>query len=453
MARDDTPAATGSLPAEPTVDPTNPTAVDQRALTAAMEEVQQLGERDPNAQQQLLDQLRRSKPELWPLVVEQFRSSLAYHEQLIARGTSDADNMSKDSMDSMGPSSELRPSAEVGQLVDPRSVRPDATTEQAFASATPAKMPAPFDPNAALTASKPAYAPRPIADDVEADPIQAHDRQQFDAVAPEQSAGIALASYSAAPQRHDQLEANDSAARDPQRRAAALDWRQHLALAVDDLSSRASDSPQSTAEVHQQVSLRMMELLAGNTEAALRPIPKISAAEQDYWSSQIYTLATFLDHHSQPDDTRRAAASVIHLDEAVGHLREMGSLSLRNLAFCKKVHDYGAYDPHLEPRFAPGQQVTLYVEVENYHSESTEEGYCTSLGSSYELLDNHGERVGNGEFPDVEDCCRSRRRDFHIQYGLVLPKGLPPGGYRLELAMNDRRSDKRGHASIAFEIK
>jgi hypothetical protein len=233
----------------------------------------------------------------------------------------------------------------------------------------------------------------------------------------------------------------------------AQDWRQDIEQAIKDLQSRLTDAPQTTAEVHQQVSLRLLELLAGHTEDALKPIPQISHEEQDYWSGQIYALATYLDHHSQPDDKRRAAASVVHLDEAVSHLRELGSLSLRNLTFCKNVYDYGSYEPYDEPKFTPGQQVLLYVEVENYHSDSTDKGYCTSLGTSYEVFDDHGKRLEGGDFPDVEDCCRSRRRDFHIQYGLAIPKKLGPGKYRLDLDMKDRRGDKLGHASIDFEIR
>jgi hypothetical protein len=205
--------------------------------------------------------------------------------------------------------------------------------------------------------------------------------------------------------------------------------------------------------VHQHVSLRILRLLSGDTEGALEPIPGISPAEQDYWSRQVFALATYLDHHGQPDDKRRAAASVIHLDEAVSHLRELGSLSVRNLSFCKSVYGYGAIEPYDAEVFSPGEQVTLYVEVENYHSRSTEKGYCTSLGSTYELLNEAGERVGGGEIPDVNDCCRSRRRDFHIQYSLTLPEKLAPGRYQLQLVIKDRQSDKRGQATAAFEIK
>jgi hypothetical protein len=199
--------------------------------------------------------------------------------------------------------------------------------------------------------------------------------------------------------------------------------------------------------------LRILRLLEGDTERALEPIPHIPPAEQDYWSRQVFALATYLDHHSQPDDKRRAAASVVHLDEAVSHLRELGSLSLRNLSFCKNVYGYGAFEPFDSDVFAPGEQVSLYVEVENYHSESSEKGYCTLLGATYEILDEKGKRASGGDFPDVDDCCRSRRRDFHIQFGLALPQNLSPGRYRVELVVKDRQSDKLGHATVPFEIR
>ena len=160
-----------------------------------------------------------------------------------------------------------------------------------------------------------------------------------------------------------------------------------------------------------------------------------------------------MDHHSQSDDKRRAAASVVHLDEAVSHLRELGALSLHNLSFCKNVYGYGAFEPYETDTFTPGQQVSLYVEVENYHSTSSEKGYCTLLGATYELLDEKSKRVSGGDFPDVDDCCRSRRRDFHIQFGLNLPSNLAPGRYRAEVVVKDRQSDKLGHTSVPFEIK
>jgi hypothetical protein len=237
------------------------------------------------------------------------------------------------------------------------------------------------------------------------------------------------------------------------RSATDPNWQQSIQKAIADLEHRVSPSPTTTAEVHQHVSLRILRLLAGDTEKALEPIPHISPSEQDYWSRQLFALATYLDHHSQPDDKRRAAASVTHLEEAVSSLRELGSLSLRNLSFCKNVYGYGAIEPYEADTFAPGQHVSLYVEVENFHSTSSEKGFNTSLGTSYEVLDEHGKRVTSGDFPDVNDCCRSRRRDFHLQLGLTLPENIAAGRYQMQLLVKDRQSDKIGNAKASFEIR
>jgi hypothetical protein len=235
--------------------------------------------------------------------------------------------------------------------------------------------------------------------------------------------------------------------------AVPRDWQQHVTAAADDLSRKVADAPATTAEIHQHVSLRILRLLAGQTERALEPIPHISPVEQDYWSRQMFALATYLDHHSQPDGKRRAAASVTHLDEAVANLRDLGTLSLRNLTFCKNVYGYGAVEPYKEDRFAAGEKVQLYVEVENYHSESTEKGFTTSLGSTYELLDEKGQRVEGAEFPAVEDCCRTRRRDFHVQFALTLPEKIAAGRYQFQLVVRDRLSDKIASAQASFEIR
>jgi hypothetical protein len=227
-----------------------------------------------------------------------------------------------------------------------------------------------------------------------------------------------------------------------------LEWQQLVERAAANLSKQVTAAPSSTAEVHQHVSLRMLWLLAGDTEQALEPIPHISPGEQDYWSQQLFALATYLDHHSQPDDKRRAAAAVMRLDAAVTSLREIGSLTLRNFSFCKNVFGFGSIEAFPADRFAPGEQVALYVEVENYSSKSTEKGFCTSLGSTYEILDEKGEGVSGGTFPDVDDCCQSRRRDFHIQYGLMLPSKMEPGAYKLALVVKDRQRQNRPRDSV-----
>jgi hypothetical protein len=345
-----------------------------------------------------------------------------------------------------------RPSTSIGALVDPHSVSPaeDAIVSQS----TPYAMPRPIDEGPAIRADS--AAPAEFAASGPVYPIANAPSGAVQTAALELPASEIerLPSPTTSPSSKPVAAATAAASRQVTPLAQVDDeWQQRVQQAAEELSRQVKQSPTTTAEVHQHVSLRLLRLLGGDTERALEPIPHIPPAEQDYWSRQIFAVATYLDHHSQPDDKRRAAASVTHLDEAVSHLRELGSLSLRNLAFCKSVYGYGAFEPYDSDVFTPGEQVSLYVEVENYHSESSEKGFRTLLGATYEILDDKGKRVSGGEFPDVDDCCRSRRRDFHIQFGLALPQNLSPGHYRVELVIKDGQSDKRGHAKVPFEIR
>jgi hypothetical protein len=422
------------------------TAESEPDMTAVLDKLQQVRALDPAAEQKLLEELRRTPSKSWPLVAEQFRASLAYHEQLAAKnppvpngGADSADPLPTETgYDSGGdlssPTSTAavssRPSAPIGTLVDPRNADADDVSSEELANATPYPTPGAVPKVARDKLSAPAEF---IANET-VYPITTGAADSSVIQARLETAGTPAA--------------NETKALDDD-----LDWQQLLKRAADDLNRRVAEAPATTAEVHQHASLRMLWLLAGDTEKALEPIPHISPAEQDYWSRQMFALATYLDHHSQPDDKRRAAASAIHLDDAMASLRDLGSLTLRNLTFCKNVYGYGSLDPFADDQFSPGQQLSLYVEVENYHSKSTEKGFCTMLGSTYELVDEKGERISGGEFPDVDDCCRGRRRDFHIQYGLAMPEKIAPGRYQLQLVVKDRQSDKIGHATAAFEIR
>lgn len=443
------------------------TSGDDQAMATVLDDLQQVGQIDPVAQQKLLEKLRETEPAMRPLVAQQFRAALAYHEQLMAES----------------PASSTRAAAwpnanqsdPIGKLVDPRALRRDSVYEQVLSQATPAAIPVPgLDepgvPPGVPPLASPDVPPAFAGDTSAASPIPS----QPGTTVPTTSDGEPAIETPRAPVRvsyettGNKLPGVEPAvlrtpatgtALDgtsphpgPPSKELDVDWQQLVEEAAADLSRKVPDSPQSTAEVHQHVSLRILELLAGHTEEALRPIPHISPTEQQYWSAQLFALATYLDHHTQPDDKCRAAASAVQLDEALAHLRELGALSLRNLTFCTRVYDFGVYDPCDGTTFSPGQQISLYAEVENYRSESTEKGYTTSLGTSYEIIDDDDQRVDSGQFPDVEDCCRSRRRDFHIQYGLALPKDIGPGNYRLALVVKDRLSDKIGHGSIPLKI-
>jgi hypothetical protein len=288
-------------------------AAKEQDMADVLHEVELLGATDPAAQQQLLRSLQQSKPELWPLVVQQFRATLAYHDQLVGQ-----------------------------QRVEAPRV---ATVEPA--------------PNA----------------------------QEL--TWPSEPTSILQANYQSSPDEN---------------------------LLSPPLQSECEDC---------------CEL---NRYSAPAPDPTPATGPQ--------AVALV-----EPEPPPAAAA-----EEARDVPPEPDLLELRHLAFCENVHGYGAYEPYDEAKFSPNDQVSLYVEVENYASQSCDQGFVTNLAASYQILDDRGQCVDGGPFPDVVDLCRSRRRDFHIQYGLVLPEMIAPGKYQLRLAMRDLGGDKVGQRKIAFEI-
>lgn len=230
------------------------------------------------------------------------------------------------------------------------------------------------------------------------------------------------------------------------------DWQVALNEAIRGLEAAVNPTPQSAAEIAQHARLRMLYLLAGRREDALRPIPSISPSMQDFWSKQLFGLATLLDTEQIAEPTRRAGEAERHLIEAIARLGESSPLLVRNMAFVTEVQSFGAYKPLAKNEFVPGQRLLLYAEVENFKSNETPKGCFTALQSSYQILDSRGQRVADHEFSVNEEYCHGPRRDFFIGYEFLLPKHIYPGKHTLQLTVTDLNSQKIGQSNIEFTV-
>lgn len=379
---------------------------EEEALAGVLDELQDIGAIDPAAQRELMDDLKRAKPEHYPLYVNQFRAALAYRNQLAARQP------------------RTEPSELLGEATHGDDRRPVGVAQPPTAEAR------------AVAASAPSSAPmiRPLP------PAPGLDRAQ-------------LSLANAMRVNGERQEISDAQLRPAIATSDPADWRARLDGAIEALRASAPEQPQSTADVHQHFRLRVLQLLAGDQDDALRPVPGATLAQQDYWAKQLYAVSTFLDDQTNQDVKQRAAAALTHLDEARDRLSEQAALQVRNLEIVESVDGFGEYQLRERRQFRPGDQVTLYAEVENFTSTSTEKGHRTLLGTSYHLLDQTGQTIDGGQFPDVEDHCQSRRRDFHMQYGIALPRDIGAGEYELRLTVTDTLSNKLGQASTSLTVK
>jgi hypothetical protein len=229
-------------------------------------------------------------------------------------------------------------------------------------------------------------------------------------------------------------------------------WQERLNETIAKLEPLTREPPKDASEVSRHAWLRMLYLTAGRREEALKPIAGISAAEQDYWSEQLYALATTLDVERTPDASQRAAEARRHLAKAETRLAESGLLAVRNLAFCTEVSSYGVYQKFPETTFKANQPLILYAEVDNFKSEETSKGFHTALRSSYQIIDGQGRRVAENDLALTEEYCRNRRRDYFIRYFLSVPERIYDGKYTLQLTIVDTLSQKIGQASIDFTV-
>ncbi len=389
---------------------------DEDALAKILDELTAEGAIGSEEKRVLMEDLRAAKRENWPLIVRQFRAALAYREQLAARERQ--------------PSSTPPVEAAAKQLVaakpSPAASEPEPMPARVVAAEPPAQIQQQVEPT-------PSYRGEPLAATSESSDVMP-------------STGNPLRVLSQPPQLDAEQASYVSAVSQPR------DWQAHLQDSIEQLQATVPAAPVSTDEVNEHMRLRLLQLLAGGEEAALQPIPGATAAQQDYWNKQLFAVSTFLDSDGQPDDKRRAASSLMHLDQARAKLAELATLQVRKLAFVDAVDGYGAYQLHEETQFRPGDEVTLYAEVENFSSVSTEEGYRTRLGTSYEVVDKSGKRIDSAQFPEVEDLCRTPRRDFHMQYTITLPTRIYPEKYEIRLILTDQQSQKIGQASVSFEI-
>ena len=379
------------------------------ALSEVIAEIRELQVLDPAAEAELLESLCQTPPDLWPLVVQQFRAAAAYRRQ----------------------ANESQPGT-LGQLgATGDSPMQGGSHEQDARGTLMANADGPTHDMEPPAASRAGALPSEIGTE-------------------QTSAAEPVVPPSSYPETSD--GPNDDVIATAYMPKTSADWQEHVIEAVRALESNVSQAPESSEEVAQHARLRMLYLISGQREDALRPIPTATPSTQDFWSKELYGLATLLDTERFSGPTRRAAEAKRHLAEAATRLGDVSPLLIRNLAFVTEVQGYGTFEPFDPYEFSPGQRLLLYAEVENFKSNQTAKGFHTALRSSYQIFDAGGRLVTDHEFDTNEEQCRNPRRDFFIGYEFSLPDMIYAGKHVLRLTVEDVNSGKIGQSSIEFTI-
>jgi hypothetical protein len=235
--------------------------------------------------------------------------------------------------------------------------------------------------------------------------------------------------------------------------ARTTDWQSQLAGVIAALAEELAGGAAAHDRAALEAKLRLLQLIADRRDEAVQPRSSRSAVEQEFWSNELYGLATLLDSEQHTDAKKRAALAATHLRQAADRLAEYGGLAVKNLHFCTEVKGYGSFVTFPDEEFSSGQEVLLYCEVENFKSELREKGYHTALKARYEVFNASGERVAEKDLGLKDEHCQNRRRDFFVPYFISMPKQVTPGKYQLKLTLEDVHAGQTAEAMIEFEIK
>lgn len=408
----------------------------KQAMAEVLDKLHAIEAIDPVAKKQLMADLQEAKPKHWSLIVQQFQAALAFRQHLVDRESKIANQNTPEHTLS---DSTLAMSTDLGATEHHLPTNPAQPSQDAD---VPDKLSYPStDTSTQLVSSEHERS----SDHAKVRVSDHQEKTELVRLTPppigksvSNTNRVESASYQSNTTRVD--------------KQTKVEPTTDLDRAIAELEKMVTDEPANMDDIHDQVNLRLLYLLAGRQEDALRPIPGATPAQQDYWSKQLFAMGTFLDSKTQPDIKKRASAALAHLDDAHTTLSELAALQVVNLSFVTSVEGFGDYQLQQQTTFKPLEQVTLYAEVENFRSESTEKGYRTALGTSYQVVDANGNRVDGGQFPEVLDLCKNRRRDFHIQYGIALPARIYAGSYELQLIVTDNKTGKIGQATLPFEI-
>jgi len=417
--------AAAPQPAAKTPSAPPPSAADPASLQQVMAELQSLGSLDPATQQRLLTDLQQTDPALWPMLIQTVRAGMKYRQQQasppspnpVAGASATVAEKSTESVEPAGPDPVPPKVSTLGAAAIPALDMAAMTMNPRGKGDSPGLS----FPGTTLLSAALAEAQR------------------------QETAAATTAPPAVQPASHAEPQPNLTASED-------VDWRQTLGTAITALESKTQEPPHSAHEVSRHAWLRVLYLAAGRREDALKPIPGIAAVEQDYWSEQLYALATYLDTEKLSDPARRSAEAAKHLAKATSKLSEASTLTVKNLAFCSEVSSYGVYQKFKSDEFKANQPLILYVEVENFKSDETTKGFHTALRSSYQILDAQGRRVAENDLALTEEYCQNQRRDYFLRYFLAVPERIYAGKYTLQLTIVDTLSQKIGQSSLEFTV-
>ena len=222
---------------------------------------------------------------------------------------------------------------------------------------------------------------------------------------------------------------------------------------LEDLEAKVKKEP---SNLEDQFRLRMMYLLNGQEDKAAAPIDGADADMQEVILAHFKALITAKSAPGR-DPALGANQQLEQIEALRNIIRARADLRVPKVVLCTAIESFGRYTPIEPAEFKAGDKnrVLLYIEVDNFKSETTPSGlYRTLLNLRVSVLSTSGQEVGPTlTDSNIEDLARQQRRDFYLTIGeLTIDRKLAPGDYVLKVEVEDVLAGKINSGVAKFKI-
>lgn len=227
---------------------------------------------------------------------------------------------------------------------------------------------------------------------------------------------------------------------------------EHLELIQSLLARVAQPTENETPQQRQQRWLltQSLQVFAGKSNEELTGFDELDPQHQLAFEHQLNALKLLMANDPSPE---QLALVQEEFQLAAKHLAQAsGKLKLSNLEFCQQIESYGRFIPFEGNRFAPGQQVLLYCEVDHFVAAEQDGMFETRIQGQFQIIDADNNVLVDQALPLDTQLSRNRLRDYYVGYHMTLPRQLPTGSYRLQVTLEDTVSKNKGTRVIPFEI-
>lgn len=231
---------------------------------------------------------------------------------------------------------------------------------------------------------------------------------------------------------------------------------QEYELRLESWPRTPAERPEALPEYQKlQQELRLLYLLQDRPEEAASAIEMISPSQQQFWQSLILSLAEYREAGASSNPSTHFTGSLHQLRSAAHALSPLADLRIRRMDICSRILSYGRIEAFPSNDFDPGRPLLLYVELENFGTQTTQTGhYLASFDATLQIFEKGKDTPRETiRLTDITDESTSVRTDYFQSYDLTLPSHLMAGEYEIRLKLRDKVTGKIARAKVAFQVR